>query len=127
MLDDTLYWLNLCQYDIDTAYAMFEAKRYLYVEMMCQQIIEKAFKAVITEKTGKEPPKTHNLNRLKNEAELDTELTEDQNNFIAKLNVMNVESRYPTQDLLNKEFDENEYIDLLRETGELYKWIKEKL
>ena len=39
------YWLEMCDYDWDTAQAMFEAKRYLYVGFLCHLIIEKALKA----------------------------------------------------------------------------------
>lgn len=39
------YWLELSDYDIDTAEAMLQSKRYLYVGFMCHQTIEKIFKA----------------------------------------------------------------------------------
>lgn len=39
------YWVELSDYDIETAEAMFRTRRYLYVGFMCHQTIEKAFKA----------------------------------------------------------------------------------
>jgi HEPN domain-containing protein len=35
------YWLDIAQYDLDTAAAMFAAGRWLYVVFMCQQAIER--------------------------------------------------------------------------------------
>lgn len=34
------YWIELSDYDFDTAQAMFDTKRYLYVGFMCHQVIE---------------------------------------------------------------------------------------
>lgn len=41
MNDRVKYWLEMLEYDFDTAKAMFETKRYLYVGFMCHQVIEK--------------------------------------------------------------------------------------
>lgn len=35
------YWLDLAKYDLKTAKAMLDTKRYLYVGFMCHQTIEK--------------------------------------------------------------------------------------
>lgn len=35
------YWLDIAKYDLETAEAMFDSGRYLYVVFMCQQSIEK--------------------------------------------------------------------------------------
>jgi hypothetical protein len=42
------YWIDLSDYDLETAEAMLTSKRYLYVGFMCHQTIEKAFKAYFT-------------------------------------------------------------------------------
>jgi len=39
------YWIEISDYDLETAEAMYHSKRYLYVGFMCHQTIEKAFKA----------------------------------------------------------------------------------
>lgn len=39
------YWLELSEYDLETAFAMLNSRRYLYVGFMCHQTIEKIFKA----------------------------------------------------------------------------------
>jgi HEPN domain-containing protein len=38
------YWLEMAEYDIETAKAMLETGRFLYVGFMCHQVIEKALK-----------------------------------------------------------------------------------
>ena len=48
MLNERIeYWLELADYDLQTAKVMLTGERYLYVGFMCHQTIEKAIKAVI--------------------------------------------------------------------------------
>jgi HEPN domain-containing protein len=58
------YWLDLAQYDLDTAQAMLETKRYLYVGFMCHQTVEKALKGLIVQFKAENPPPIHSLLRL---------------------------------------------------------------
>jgi len=57
-------WINNAQYDLETARAMYRAKRYQYVIFYCQQLIEKIIKAIILDKTNEFPPRIHQLMRL---------------------------------------------------------------
>jgi HEPN domain-containing protein len=41
------HWTEQARYDLDTARAMFDSGRYLYVLFCCQQAVEKALKAII--------------------------------------------------------------------------------
>ena len=47
------YWIDISDYDFETAKAMLDSKRFLYVGFMCHQTIEKIFK--------ESTPKTDNL------------------------------------------------------------------
>jgi HEPN domain-containing protein len=40
------YWLDIAQYDLETASAMFDSGRWLYVVFMCQQAVEKLVKGL---------------------------------------------------------------------------------
>lgn len=40
-LDKVKYWTELSDYDLDTADAMFQTGRWLYVGYMCHQVVEK--------------------------------------------------------------------------------------
>ena len=39
------YWLDLVDYDLDTAETLYNGGRWLYVAFMCHQVIEKVLKA----------------------------------------------------------------------------------
>lgn len=56
-------WLDRVKYDMETAEAMYAAGRYIYAVFMCQQAIEKCFKALMAGK-GAEIIPVHNLRRL---------------------------------------------------------------
>lgn len=51
------------KYDVQTAEAMHDAGRYIYVLFMCQQALEKCLKAVVLHRGGEILP-IHNLRRL---------------------------------------------------------------
>jgi HEPN domain-containing protein len=56
-------WLERVFYDFDTAKAMVQTGRLIYAIFMCQQAIEKCFKALLSYK-DKEIIPIHNLRRL---------------------------------------------------------------
>ena len=91
------YWINLADYDIETARAMLKSKRFLYVGFMCHQTIEKALKAIVSRdcKEGEIPPKTHDLSKLAVLANLFDLMSVEQQDFIDDLNPLCIESRYP--------------------------------
>ncbi len=45
MNESVKYWMELSDYDLETAEAMHKSKRFLDVGFMCHQTIEKTFKA----------------------------------------------------------------------------------
>ena len=56
-------WLDRVVYDMDTAKAMLQTGRWIYAIFMCQQSLEKCFKALLASK-DKEILPIHNLRRL---------------------------------------------------------------
>lgn len=46
MEEKVRYWLEIAEYDLETARAMLETGRYLYVGFMCHQVVEKALKEI---------------------------------------------------------------------------------
>ena len=122
------YWLDIAEYDLETAEAMLETGRYLYVGFMCHQVIEKILKAHYQLMKGKMPPKTHNVLFLLKETALFDSLSDQQKAFMEMLLPMNIETRYPeVKDRLFKSLDREKCIIILHETGEMHAWIKEKL
>ena len=73
MKPDVKHWIDLSKYDVDTAKAMLESKRYLYVLFTCQQSVEKMLKALIVKNTKSFPPKIHDLVKLLNLAGIDAD------------------------------------------------------
>ncbi len=61
-------WVDQAYYDLDTARAMLDSSRYMYVLFCCQQAVEKALKAKIVNLTGGSPPRIHNLAKLAEKA-----------------------------------------------------------
>ena len=55
------YWIELSNYDLETANAMLKTKRFLYVGFMAHQTIEKMLKAYIVKIKNEVPSYTHNL------------------------------------------------------------------
>ena len=58
------YWVMLSDYDIETAAVLVEAKRWVYVTFTCEQAVERLLKGMYVYYSGKEAPKTHNVNFL---------------------------------------------------------------
>ena len=86
----------MSDYDIETAEAMLQSKRYLYVDFMCHQTIEKAFKAFFTKVKAEVPPYSHSLSFLAKRGDFYESFTEDQKEFIDQIEPLNIEARYPS-------------------------------
>lgn len=128
-LDERIqYWVEVAEYDLETADAMLRTDRLLYVGFMCHLATEKMLKAHVAKATQQMPPKTHNLPRLADLAGLLAGLSEVQKDFIALLNPLNVESRYPEyiKDLTNR-FTREHAEDTLRQTKEFVAWLRNQL
>ncbi len=122
------YWINLSDYDFETAEAMLVSKRYLYVGFMCQQSVEKLLKAMYVKVKNDVPPKTHKLNNLINQIGIESELSIKYLETIDKLDPLNIEARYPTyKDELMKILTNEYCLEIIKETKELLEWIKSKL
>ena len=127
MDEKTHYWLELAEYDLETAEVMLRTGRYLYVGFMCHQVVEKALKAVIAN-AGTEPPYIHNLAKLAERAGLYNGLTNEQKDILSALDPLNIQARYP-------EDKDREFATLipdrcrmiLNQTKELYDWIRATL
>ena len=72
------YWIDIANYDLDTAKAMLLTERYLYVGFMCHQVIEKLLKSYYAFIYDDIPPYTHNLKLLTTKCGLDSILSEEQ-------------------------------------------------
>ncbi len=122
------YWLDLAEYDLETAEVMFISKRYLYVGFMCHQTIEKTLKAIYSKKYNEVPPRIHNLARLLKLNNLGDEIPADLLEVLHQLNPLNIASRYPDEELdILKELTHEYTSEILDNTRRLFQWLTTKI
>ncbi len=106
---------------------MNESKRYLYVGFFCNLVIEKALKAHYEFRMNKIPPYIHNLRLLAEHSEIYSKFSEQQKDFIDKLQPLNIQARYPSyKDEIYKSLNSDICNTLIEETKELLIWIKQQ-
>jgi HEPN domain-containing protein len=122
------YWIELSDYDLETAVAMYKSKRYLYVGFMCHQTIEKAFKAYFTKLKTETAPFSHSLSYIAKKGEFYNKFSDLQKDFIDQIEPLNIEARYPShKERLLRSLSDSKCIEIIQETKKLQQWIKEKL
>lgn len=88
--EEIQYWINIAEQDIPVAQSLFDNGHYVYCLFIGHLILEKILKAHYVKDNKKTPPKTHNLVYLAKNSEL--ELTDDQFEFLDKVNDFNNEA-----------------------------------
>lgn len=122
------YWIDIATYDLDTAVAMFQTKRWLYVGFMCHQVVEKILKAYYSSQTDEPVPHIHNLMRLAQLSGLDRELTEEHLHFLSLVQPLNIEARYPEyKQLLLTQLTPELCQKIIEDTKNFMQWIKQLL
>ncbi len=126
--DRVAYWIDIADYDLETAEAMYKTKRWLYVAFMCHQAIEKTLKAYWCGTQTDEPPYTHNHMRLADGSGLYDLMSDEQHDFLDKITDDNIESRYPEdRQKLSQTLSEQFCRNIIDETKKLQQWIKDQL
>ncbi len=119
-------WMERAAYDLDTARAMLDSDRLLYVLFCCQQAVEKMIKGIIAARTGELPPRLHHLMQLAKEAGL--EPNDDQARLLRELSEYYFESRYPdTMESAYADVSRETAAGLLLETEDVMKWLSSML
>lgn len=122
------YWLDIADYDLDTAEAMYQTGRRLYVAFMCHQTIEKTIKAYWCATQPNDPPYTHSHLRLAEGCGLYELMDDEQRDFIDIITNYNIEARYPEdKDELSRSLTDSFCRQMIEETKQLQQWIKDKL
>ncbi|MDR1085029.1 MAG: HEPN domain-containing protein [Deltaproteobacteria bacterium] len=122
------YWIDTAEENLQTAKAMLDTKRYLWLGYMCHLVAEKALKSIIAKNTNEFPPKIHKLIDLAKQGGIFTELSSEQIKFLASLMPFQIEARYPShkKEVYNAlNFDNCK--DIFIKTEEFLLWIKKKL
>ena len=122
------YWMELSEYDLDTAKAMLDTKRFLYVAFMCHQCIEKIMKAYYQWVKNMIPPRTHNLRWLLQETGLDKLMSDEHKSLIMIIEPMNIEARYPyDKERILQSLTHEKCSEMLQKVRGLHTWIKSRL
>lgn len=126
MSESSKRWSELARYDLETARAMFESGRHLYVLFCCQQAVEKMLKALVAERSKELPPRIHHLVRLAELAAL--EMSDQRADFLRELSAYYIQSRYPEEiSDLASQVKEDEARRVLSQTEEIVQWLNSML
>lgn len=119
-------WVEISEYDLETAQAVLKARRYLYVAFLCQQAVEKILKAIYVRKKKCLPPRTHNLLYLAEQLKLDISLKDLE--LFSLLTQFYFENRYPGERVrLAREMNKNKAAEILKDARRVYRCLREKL
>ena len=122
------YWIDLAEYDFETAKAMFDTKRYLYVGFMLHQTIEKVLKGYYVKNIDENPPYTHSLLKMAQKVSVYDEFSDEQKDLLDILDPLNIQARYPShKEKILSDLDSHRCSKLISEAGELFTWIKQRL
>jgi len=128
MSEKVQYWLDIAEYDLETAQSMLKTKRFLYVGFMCHQVIEKGLKACYAHFKNGIPPYIHNLSQLAEKSEIIHKMNDQQLSFLDVLQPLNIEARYPSyKEKLLQTLDKKRCILILKDTKDLFQWLKNQL
>lgn len=118
MRKETEAWWKQAQEDLDDATFNFGGGRYKTAAFLCQQAVEKAFKAFLIEKK-KQLRKIHDLVELSKEIGIPSNLREG----IKELTSAYIYSRYPNvKQQLNLKEKAGYFLDISREA---LQWVEE--
>jgi HEPN domain-containing protein len=121
------YWLEVAQYDLDSASAMFETGRWFYVVFMCQQAVEKLVKGVYGLYLDYDTiPRTHNIRRLVGDFSPDLleTVSEETYELFDLLSDYYLNNRYPDYiDDLLQQTTQSYAKDVLNRTKEVFSWL----
>ena len=123
--DKIKFWENMAQEDFEFAQKLYQDKKYLWSLFIAQLALEKALKARVIEKTGKEAPKIHDLVRL---AQIvDWHLSKEQEKELEIITGFNIEARYTDyKEGLKKVADQEYTKEYITKSEEYLQWFLKK-
>jgi len=120
------YWLETAEYDLETANAMLNSSRWLYVVFMCQQALEKLAKGLYVLYIDDDVPRTHNIRFLigKFENQLPEKVTDEYMDFFEDLTAFYISGRYTDyKQKLSHKLNEAEAKKYYKTTKEVFSWL----
>ncbi len=117
------YWKNGAEEDLQAAEILFKKNHIRHALFFAHLVLEKMLKAHVCQKTRDIPPRIHDLLRLADLAGIT--LDQDQIDFLADINIFNLEGRYPEYLVPIPSLSKAEA--LLSQTKEAYRWLINQL
>ncbi|WP_010257032.1 HEPN domain-containing protein [Treponema primitia] len=120
------YWLDIAQYDFESADAMCSTGRWLYVIFMCQQSIEKLVKGLYTLYIGDNVPPIHDINSIfsKFKNKLTVPVDETVIDFFSWLTSFYLNTRYPKfKAKLSAAVSKQDAETTLKKAKEVFAWL----
>jgi HEPN domain-containing protein len=119
-------WFRQAEYDMKTADALFESKRYIYAVFMCHLAVEKALKGLYQKRMRETPPKIHNLVFLIEKMGL--EPPDDMYELIYSLNRVSIPTRYPDDiEKMKREYNKRKTVTFVVKGKDVLNWLKAQL
>ena len=120
------YWVSTAEHDLPVAESLFEKGHYVWCLFIGHLILGKIIKAHFVKDTEQTPPKIHDLVKLVNRTKL--QLTQEQLEFLLRVNNFNLENRYPDyKQNLYKTLTKNYSEENFNKIKEIYFWLKSLL
>jgi len=120
------YWLDIAEYDLESAETMFKGHRWLYVTFMCQQALEKLVKGLYILYVDDNVPRLHDITKLleRFEDKLPVSVPPDKYSLFDKLSLYYLSNRYPEYiSKLSSQVKESVADTILVETKEAFAWL----
>ena len=119
------YWLDIAEYDLETANIMFVGGRWLYVVFMCQQAIEKLVKGLYILYVDDDVPRLHNINDILSRfSDKLPSISEEKYNFFDRLTRYYLNNRYPEYiQKLSMQTKQPEAKEVLEIAKEEFNWL----
>jgi HEPN domain-containing protein len=120
------YWLDIAEYDLKTAEAMFSSGRWLYVVFMCQQAIEKLIKGLYLLYVDDNIPRSHDIPSILSRFldKLPQPVSDEHITLFRRLSAYYLETRYPEyKEKLSAVTNEVTAQSLLIQSKEAFSWL----
>jgi HEPN domain-containing protein len=120
------HWLNVAQYDLQSAEVMLNNGRWLYVVFMCQQAVEKLTKGLYTLYVDDNTPRIHNIRAVFElfGDKLPVEIPEEKFVFFDTLTFGYLNNRYPDfKSNFSSQLNEAKTEAIYSQTKEVFAWL----
>lgn len=118
------YWRRSSQEDFDVARELVAKGRFRHGLFFVHLAVEKALKAHVARVTADVPPKSHNLVRLAELAELC--ISDEMSMFLRRLNAYQLEGRYP-EAFTRAPVSANSAEEIVSKATEMLEWLTQRL